>query len=71
MVENATASKHEGENQTTERIVDECERLQGELDALLSGADGRSAAESLDAAVGSMKENEHNNVSSVQLVALV
>lgn len=47
-----------------------CARLQGELDALLGGQDAEKAVDSLDTAVASLKEVEHRNVSSVQLVAL-
>jgi hypothetical protein len=47
-----------------------CAQLQSELDALLSGQDAEKAVDSLDTAVASLKEVEHRNVSSVQLVAL-
>jgi hypothetical protein len=47
-----------------------CERLQRQLEALISQQDAEAAVESLDAAVASLKQVEHQNVSSVQLVAL-
>jgi hypothetical protein len=53
-----------------EELADACARLQGELDAMLGKRDAEEAAGSLDNAVASLKEVEHRNVSSVQLVAL-
>jgi len=47
-----------------------CAQLQSELDALLGSQDAEKAVDSLDTAVASLKEVEHRNVSSVQLVAL-
>jgi hypothetical protein len=54
----------------TEEVIDAVTRLQQELDELMGGRDESSAVESLDNAVASLKEVEHRNVSSVQLVAL-
>jgi hypothetical protein len=53
-----------------EELASACARLQGELDAMLGKRDAEEAVDSLDTAVASLKEVEHRNVSSVQLVAL-
>ena len=47
-----------------------CDRLQAQLDVMLGKRDAEQAVGSLDSAVASLKEVEHRNVSSVQLVAL-
>ncbi|HEU5268327.1 MAG TPA: hypothetical protein VFU36_00275 [Jatrophihabitans sp.] len=51
-------------------VADAVARLQAELAALMTGEGSRSAAESLDNAVASLREVEQRNVTSVQLVAL-
>jgi len=51
-------------------LAETCERLQQTLDAMLGMQDAQEAVGSLDSAVASLKEVEHRNVSSVQLVAL-
>jgi hypothetical protein len=58
------------ESEAPTDIVEACDLLQREMDALLGGSDGQSAVQSLDGAVASLKEVEQRNVSSVQLVAL-
>jgi hypothetical protein len=52
-------------------VAEACAQLQGELDALIGGLDSEAAVQSLDTAIGSLKDVEHQNVSTVQLVALV
>jgi hypothetical protein len=51
-------------------LAEACERLQQTLDAMLGTQEAEEAVGSLDSAVASLKEVEHHNVSSVQLVAL-
>jgi hypothetical protein len=53
-----------------DQLLAACDLLQQELDALLTAGDGDTAAASLDAAIGSFRRIEAQNVSSVQLVAL-
>jgi hypothetical protein len=55
---------------TDPQLQDACDALQRELDMLLGGEDAEKAARSLDNAVASLREVEHRNVSTVQLVAL-
>ena len=51
-------------------LADACAQLQNTLDAMLGTRDADEAVGSLDSAVASLREVEHRNVSSVQLVAL-
>jgi hypothetical protein len=51
-------------------VLDAVTHLQNELDALLGTRDTDAAVRSLDTAVASLKDVEHRNVASVQLVAL-
>jgi hypothetical protein len=63
-------NKNESAVPEQEDLADACARLQGQLDAMLGARDAEHAVGSLDTAVASLKEVEHRNVSSVQLVAL-
>ena len=58
------------ESTPNEDVIDAVAQLQQELDTLMGQQEESSAVESLDNAVASLKEVEHRNVSSVQLVAL-
>jgi hypothetical protein len=51
-------------------VAEACAQLQDELDSLIGGLDSEAAVQSLDTAIGSLKDVEHQNVSTVQLVAL-
>ncbi|QFU91060.1 hypothetical protein [Amycolatopsis sp. YIM 10] len=57
-------------DQEDARLAAACEQLQGELDSMLDAQAAEGAVGSFDTAVASLKEVEHRNVSSVQLVAL-
>jgi hypothetical protein len=51
-------------------VADACAQLQEELESLIGGLDSEDAVRSLDSAIGSLKDVEQENVSTVQLVAL-